>query len=464
MATFHRRKLCWLSVIALLLPVLSVLAQNKKYSLPSLTDSARRYLPALLEKKALLQAADASVTDTRHSFLPKLKFSEQINIGSDNSLAGSYFTYGIIPSTSAGVRDENNLQAATGNIGVIYGEYELVNFGLNNAKVKNAEAYVNLQQADLQKEEYLLESSIARLYFTILKNQYRLSADQQNTERYKNIYTVIKALTASGIIAGADSSQARAELSKSIIVYNQTLGKVNQLKEQLSFLTGIPSTRLQIDTVGHDFTHIDLGLSYLGADTANNPLINYYKRYQDIFSATDRVIRKSYLPKILLSSSAWVRGSSIQYSDQYKSLTTGLGYQRFNYGAGIALTYDLFNGLYKKDKLAINRFRQQAATAQLQQQKLAIISASNQADQALLTAEANLRELPVELKAAESTFRQKLAQYKAGIISLIDLTNASFVLYRSQTDFIEILSDWYLAQVDKAIATGTLLQFINSIN
>jgi len=47
---------------------------------------------------------------------------------------------------------------------------------------------------------------------------------------------------------------------------------------------------------------------------------------------------------------------------------------------------------------------------------------------------------------------------------LVDLTNASFVLYRSQTDYIETISDWYLAQVDKAEATGNLVQFINSIN
>src|SRR5882672_7201477 len=128
MTTFDNRKLRWLLTVTLLLPAISVLAQNKKYSLQALADSARKYLPALLEKQALLKAADATVTDIRHSFLPKLKLSEQLNISSDNSLFGSYFGYGITPSTSAGVRDENNLQAAAGNIGILYGEYELVNF------------------------------------------------------------------------------------------------------------------------------------------------------------------------------------------------------------------------------------------------------------------------------------------------------------------------------------------------
>ncbi len=464
MTTFERSKLCCVPVILLMITVSSVSAQNKNYTLPALADSARKYLPSLMEKQALLQAANASVTDTKHSFLPKLKFSEQLNIGSDNSLAGSYFTYGITPSTSAGVRNENNLQPATGNIGVLYGEYELINFGLNNAKVKNAQAYAGLQQADLQREEYLVESSIARIYFSILKNQYRLGADQQNIDRYKELFTIIKALTQSGINAGVDSSLAKAELSKTIISYNQTLGRVNQLKEQLAFLTGIPSARLAVDTSGNDFMHASPAPVNFNSDTLNNPVLNYYSRFRDIFIATDKVIRKTYLPKILLSSAVWVRGSSIQFSDQYKSLSSGLGYQRFNYAAGIALTYDLFNSLYRKDKLRINRFQQQAAESRLQQQQLILNSALNQADQALLTIQSNLSELPVQLSAAESTYRQKLAQYRAGIISLIDLTNASFVLYRSQTDYIETISDWYLAQVDKAEATGNLVQFINSIN
>jgi len=445
-------------------PAVHLHAQDKKYSLHALTDSARSFAPSLLEKQSLLKAADATVRDTRNSFLPSLKLSEQVNLGTDNSLAGSYFTYGITPSTSAGVRSENDLQAATGNFGILSGQYELYNFGLKNAKVENAQSYAGLQRADLQREEYLITSSVARLYFTILKNEYRLSVDRQNIDRYKEIFTIISALTSSGINAGVDSSLAKAELSQTIISYNQTKGKINELLEQLSFFTGIPSSRLVIDTVGHDFIRSNPSPQLFNDDTINNPVLNYYLRYQDIFITTDKVIRKSCLPKILLNSAVWLRGSSIQYNDEYKSLATGLGYQRFNYVAGIALSYDLFNGVHRKDKLIINRYQQQAARAQLQQQKSLLSSVSNQADQSLLTIQANLQELPVQLSAAEATYRQKLAQYKAGIISLIDLTNASFVFYRSQIDFIEARSDWYLAQVDKAEATGNLFQFINSIN
>ena len=86
---------------ALLVPA-SVFSQVPFQTLASLANSADRYLPRLLQKRAELNSASANVIDTKHQFLPALRFNDQVNIGSDNSIAGSYFPYGIIPSTSAG--------------------------------------------------------------------------------------------------------------------------------------------------------------------------------------------------------------------------------------------------------------------------------------------------------------------------------------------------------------------------
>jgi outer membrane protein TolC len=462
MASFFKRKCCCTLGILLLVSPLSVWAQ-KKYNLSSLVDSANNHFPILMQKRALIGAAHATITDVRHSFLPQFKLSDQLNLGTDNSIAGSYLPLGITPSSSAGVRSDNNYQLATGNIAVLYGEYELVNFGLRNAQLNNAKAYAVLQESDLQKEQYLLELNVARLYFTILKNQSRLNADQQNIERYQNIFNVIHALAASGIKPGSDSSLAKAELSKTRISYNQTVGAINQLKQQLAYFTGIAASDLNIDTLINSSIYSMPVSGDHSIDSLSNPLLTYYMKKKETFLTNKKVISKSYLPKILLAGSTWARGSSIQYNDNYQPLTDGFGYQRFNYAVGLAITYNLFNGIYKRDKLAINRFQLQASDYELQQQTQALNSSFLQAENALQTAGANLLEIPIQLQSAEDTYNQKMAQYKAGIISLIDLTNASFVLYRSQSDFIETRNDWYLAQIDKAAAKGNLIQFIQTL-
>ncbi len=462
MKTFHSGKRIGVTAFFLLLSVSFTFAQ-KHFSLQQLISASLQYQPVLKQKQALLNSTKAIVTDVKHSFLPQIRAGEQVNIGSDNSLAGGYFTFGITPSASAGVRASNNAQAATGNLAVLYSEYELVNFGLNTAKLNNANAYVGLQQADVDREQYLLQLDIARLYFNLLRQQYRLGADKQNTDRAQQIFTVIQALTSSGINPGADSSLAKAELSKTIISYNQTLGRINQLKEQLSLVTGIAATDMIIDTLSGTAYTVVPSLPAVPADSLHNPLLDYFSRKKEIYASTDNLIRKLYGPRILLAASTWARGSSIQYNDNYKSLGTGIGYQRFNYMAGIAFTYNLFNGLYKKDKLAINRYQLEASGYELQQQQLSLQAAIRQADNTIDIIRGNLQQLTVQLQSAQVTYEQKTAQYKAGLISLIDLTNASFVLYRSQTDFIETTSEWYLALLDKAAASGQLVSFIQTI-
>lgn len=438
-------------------------AQPKNYSLAELMDSARKFLPAFQEKDALIHASEAQLTDTRHSFLPKAKVAEQVNIGSDNSLAGPYFSYGIIPSVSAGVRADNKLQAATGNMAILYSEYELYNFGLNKSRLDNAHSLIELRKAEKQQLEYTTMINLARSYFNLQRTLHQLLLDQQNVHRYEQIYSVIQALTISGIKPGSDSLLAGAELARARINVNLSQGKVNEWKEKISFYCGIAASQLDITASLEVYKQQQVFNYSNSIDSVHHPLLSVNNRYIDWLNSNNPVIRKSYLPRLMLTGATWLRGSSIGFGDQYKSLPAGLGYQRFNYALGVGLVYDLFNGLYKKDKLRINHYLEVAGESSRQQQLLMLQSASRQADQLLASTQASLNEIPGLLKAANGTYEQKLAQYKAGIISLVDLTNAAFVLYRSQTDYIQMMTDWYLAQLDKSAATGQLNNFISTI-
>ena len=448
--------------ILILYPIL-VLPQSKVYSLNELVDSAMHYLPLFKQKQAVVNSYQSSVIDVRHSYLPQLKINDQVNVGTDNSIAGAYLPLGVNPSVSAGVRDANIYQPASGNIAVLHSEYELADFGQKNAAINYAEANVRAEEADLQRLLYEAKIEIARLYFNLLKQEYRLNTDSENINRYQNIYSVIKALALSGIRPGSDTSLSRAELSKAIITYNQTLGGVNSLRQQIAYWCGIDATRIQADTSALHSSQ-DYGAAInVPIDTIHHPFIDFYVKQEQVLLSNEKLISRSYLPKVLLAASSWARGSSIQYDDQFKSVSTGFGYQRFNYMAGIAVTYDLFNGIHKRDKLATSHFQTLASDYALHQEELTLNNASLQADRALETAANNLKEMPIQLQSAKDVYGQKIAQYKAGLINLIDLTNASFVLYRSQIDYIETFSDWYLAMLDKASATGTLDSFIQSI-
>ncbi|HEY4109951.1 TolC family protein [Puia sp.] len=465
MSTFCTGKFRRAIGLFLLMPSLSLFAQQRKYSLRDFIDSAQRHLPVLLQKQALVDAAKAGVTDARHAFLPTSYIGDEVTAGTDNSIPGSYISFGIIPSSSSGVRSSNLYQSAIGNIGFFYNQYELLDFGLKKATVHNAQAYLQVTQADRDREAYLIKWQVARLYLDILKSEFQLAIDQENTSRYDTVFTVIRAVTESGIKPGADSSLAKAELSKARTTYNQTLGGIRQLQQQLSYLSGIP-----VDEVGIDTSNTRTYLSGLNA-AANpaagagaNPLIDFFDKEKALYLQREQLVKKSYLPRVLINGVGWARGSSIDYTDNYKSsAASGLGYQRFNYLAGLTLEYDLFNIVHRRDKERIARNNALASDYGLQQEQLSLQNVGNKADEAIRTATRNLVEIPVQIGAAEDAFNQKTAQYKAGIINLVDLTNASFVLYRSQSDYVQTLSDWLLANLDKYSASGSLDQFIQSI-
>jgi outer membrane protein TolC len=462
MVSFRNGNRVAMVMITIFLSPVYVFSQKSFLTLSALNDSADHYLPRLLEKRALVNSASSYVTETRDQFLPAIRFNDQVNIGSDNSTAGSYFPYGIIPSTSSGVRAANDYQAVSGNLAILYGEYDLIDFGYKNARIDYAKSEQALSQSDLQREMYILHGRICRAYFNLMISEARMSVEKETVKRYDTIFTIINALTISGIKPGSDSSLAKAELSKSRITYNQINEQAKNYREEISYLTGVATDQIRTDSIlmliGKRKSTVPMQ-----ADTSVNPLIDYYANLSKVYVSNERLISKSYLPKISLTAASWARGSSIVYDDQYKSIPDGLGYQRFNYLAGISFQYDLFNGLHKKDRLKTFGFERQASELELKQQQISLASAARQAQNSIDITEKNLLELPIQYQAAIDTYNQKIAQYKAGIITLIDLTNAAFVLDRSLNDYAETTGSWYLAQLDKTLATGKLAGFIQSI-
>ena len=445
-------------IVFIVLPVCPLLAQRTTiYSLAGLVDSASRHLPLLLEKQALVESAKAGITEARHAYLPKLNVVEELSVGSANDLAGPFLPApGVLHSIAGSITGASNYKAVTGNLASLYGEYELVNFGLRGAKVKSATAFAGVQQADFEKERYLVKWQIARIYFGILRNRYQLAVDSADIGRYQAMYTVSRALTTTGVNAGVDSSLAKAGLSRTRINFNQVTGNLHRLQQQLAYLTGVENPEIKMDTSWR-------GGLMSGDSAAFNPLADYYAKQKLRFNSEEELARKSYLPKIMLGAGGWARGSSIQYNNVYKSAGEGFGYQRLNYLAGVGVTYDLFNGTHRKDRLSIINGQVKAADYALRQQQLELHNQEIQADESIRVAQQNLAELPVQMQAATDAYNQKLAQYKAGIINLVDLSNASFELFQAQSTYIETLNDWYVASLDKAATTGKLDQFIQSV-
>ena len=445
----------------------SCFAQTKQIiGLKLAIDSALYNYPELKAKLFQLASANASVTDAENQRLPSFKISDQLDLGTDNGVGGSYFPMGIIPSTSGGIRAGNIANAFSGNIGVAYLEHELFNFGLNGARIESANSLVNYSQADYEESSYLLRFHVAQMYFELLRYRLLVTTQQRNIDRYRVLYSYIKAYTSSGIKPDVDSSIAKAEISTAQIQFIQTAETYSKLKHEFMYYTGSKLDDFEIDTTIYYLpdSSINRLREIVSGDSVdnNNPIVAYYNNRWEYAVSQENLIEKSYLPKIYLVGSAWIRGSSINSKDVFGNITTGLDYSRYKNMAGLALTYNIIDVVHQKDKTAIQHFQSESMREEVLQEKSLLESQLKQANIAIQAALDRGTEIPLLLKAAQNVYAQKLAQYDAGLANLTDLTDASYLLFKAETDEAELLPFLLNTLLLKAVANNTLNIFISN--
>jgi len=463
---FRNKHFIVISILTFNICFLSFAQTGNKIGLKQAIDSAIKNYPELNAKQLEVKSANAAVRDAKDQRLPSLTVSDQVDLGTANGLGGSYFPMGIIPSTSGGISAENNSTVFSGNIGVAYLEDELYNFGLNHARIASAKSFADISKSDYDATSYSLQFQIAQLFFDMLKYRLLTNIQQKNIDRYNVLYKYIKAYTGSGIKAGVDSSVANAEVSKAKIGYIQTLEIYNKLKSEFIYYTGITNKNFEIDTGAYHLpdpfmNQLQLKVSPDSVSTSN-PILLFYNSQWEYAMSQEELIKKTYLPKLYLVGSFWMRGSSISPTDGYEDISTGLNYNRYNYMGGLALKYNLFDMVHRRDKVAIQYFHAEAVHEEMNQQKLILQNQLQQADIAIESVLEREREIPIQLQAAQNAFSQKLAQYNAGIANIAELTDASYLLYRAETDAVEIQSDLLNTLLLKAVANNTLNTFLSN--
>lgn len=432
-------------------------------SLKTLLNQVNEKAPSLLADSAAVNVKLAQATEVRNNWLPNFKLNYQADVGTNNNTAGPYFGFGIVPSNSSGVRAESNTSAALVNLGIAALDWEVYNFGAYGAQNKVAGSDVAVQQNQFQRSKYQLETYAIGGYLQLLWLQDNLKIQQRNIERNQQIDRSILSLTKSGVRPGVDTSIAQAELSKARLNYIELEDQFKQAQLQLSAISALPYQSIVPDSlVQAKLIQASIpGLS--SADTANHPLINYYRSVVQNSREREDLVRKQYNPKVLVEGAAWGRGSSIE-NDKFGALASGWGFDRDNYLVGVGISYNLFDLRRKQLKLRTQKTATDYAIKTLDEQKSLLELSINQADASLNTARERLLEIPNQLKAANAGYRQKLSLYKSGLTDIIELNAALNILYRAETDYAQARSTYMKALFQKAITGNQMGSVLNLLN
>lgn len=437
--------------------------QTDSVSLVNLLHNIQRRAPSIVADSLDVVLASDRLNELKLGRLPDVKVNYQVNLGTNNNLPGGFFGNGLVPTNSR-VRDESSTRTILTDLGVAAFNWEVYDFGGYRASVRVAESEIDLRERAFYQSKYnLLQLGLeGYLQLTLIAEMQRIQL--QNIIQNQEIRRTIRALAISGIKAGVDTSIAEAELSRARLTMLE-LGKQKRLlQSRLSFVSGIAPEYIVGDTLLEDMMIQKYSL-FAGVQdkSAEHPTLQYYRALEQNSLQKELLIRKNTMPYINVQAAAWGRGASLSVENEYRPFNHGLGFERFNYLAGIGITYSLTD----LRRTAISLRTQQTSTLQARQRtrESAIQLESEIAEAAieLTTAYDRLLEIPNQLEAARAAYRQKLSLYRNGLTNIVELNTALSVLYRAETDYAQARFSYCRFVFRKALLENQLDSVLNII-
>jgi outer membrane protein TolC len=436
---------------------------NKALSLPKALETAAANYGAVKAKELYTQAQQQEVKQVKREMIPALKLHEQLDYTTANSVPGSYFPYGIVVPVSGAIGSSNNYTPVYGSIGMAYVEWVPFSFGQYKARVDESRILLNLYSADAEQERFYNQIYVTQAYLDALVATRLKILQQKNLDRNLLVQKVVASAARSGLRPGVDTSFVNAEVARAILNVLEAEKNEAEQRRNLAQLMGITSADFQLDTATF-FLQLPAAQVTLASDVTANPVLKLFTARQNLSEAREKEIFRDYFPKISVLGVASGRGSGILYNGKYDdSFSGGVGMTRFNYGAGVACTFNILDYPRMRASQTAERYRTEAARTELEEKTLDLKNDLTLANEKLRISLDQIKQVPIQYQSASDFYRQKMAMYQNGLTTIIDLSQALYNLSRAEADNAIARDAVWKALLYRVSVTGDFSAFINSI-
>ncbi|MCX2430851.1 TolC family protein [Pedobacter sp. GR22-10] len=459
-----RKSLSYFAVSFLIF--LSLTAKAQKISLKEAVNTALTNYGTIKAKDNYANASKSSIQQAKREYLPNFSLSAQQDYGTINGQNGPQYGLGGLGAASSGpALDHQNWNAAFGALYLANINWDFFTFGRVSARINIAGATYQRDQNDLEQEKFQQEIRVSAAYLNLLAAKRLTRSQEKNLARaiiFKNT-AVIRAKN--GLIAGVDSSFAKAEVSSARIALTKARDVEQEQANKLGVLMGLSAVSYEVDTAS--ITRIPGNLLSDTSIKSSHPLLRFYQSRIAVSDQQVNYYRKLYYPTFSFFGVTQTRGSG--FSSAYllnqnaytSSYLDGIKPTRENYLIGIGMTWNLSALLKNHPQVRAQSFisaglkeEYEMADQQLRAQLLL-------AEAKLKNALENYREAPIQVKAASDAYLQKSTLYKNGLTTLVDLTQSLFTLNRAETDRDIAYTNVWQALLLKSAALGNYDIFIN---
>jgi len=435
-------------------------------SLKEAVNTALTNYDLLKAKGNYVHASEETVKQSKRDYLPNLSLSAQNDYGTINGQNGpSYGLGGLAVASSGPALDKQNWNAAFGSLYLANVNWDFFTFGRIKEKIKVAQTVLNRDKKDLEQERFQQEIRVSAAYLNLLAAQRLTLSQKRNLERALVFQNTAVLRAKNGLIAGVDSSLAKAEVSNARISLTKAKDLEQEQANKLGVLMGVTAVNFTIDTAS--ITRIP---AQYGADTlitSNHPVLKYYKNRVEVSNEQTNYYKRSYYPTFSLFGVMQGRGSGFSsgYAQNQTAFTQsyadGVNPTRGNYLFGVGMVWNLTSIARTHPQVRAQEYISRGLQDEYELVNKQLQAQLALSDTKLKNAIDNYKEAPIQVKAASDAYLQKSTLYKNGLTTMVDLTQALYTLNRAETDRDIAYNNVWQALLLKSAALGNYDLFIN---
>jgi outer membrane protein TolC len=446
------------------------LKAQEKLSLKDAVNIALKNYGIIKAKSNYLNASKESLKQTRRDYLPNFNLAAQQDFGTINGQNGPLTAAGGLSAASSGpALAQQNWNAAFGALYLSNINWDFYTFGKIRERIKVSEAVLKRDENDLKQEIFQHEIRVSAAYLNLLAAQRLTRSQQKNLDRaiaFKNNASV---RAANGLIAGVDSSLANAEVSSAKIALIKSFDLQQEQANQLSILIGVTATDFLLDTASLNHVPKSIMMKDTAVNLEAHPVIQYYKNRIEVSNQQAKYYGRLSYPTLSLIGVIQARGSGfrsdyVNNQNAYtQSYSEGVNPVRSNYLFGIGLSWNLTTILRNAPQVKAQRYLSSGLQNEYEQVDQQLHAQLLLAENKIRNAMDTYNEAPIQVAAASQAYLQKSTLYRNGLTTIVDITQALYVLNRAETDRDIAYTNVWQALLLKAAAEGDYSLFINEI-
>jgi outer membrane protein len=447
-----------LFTIVLLASLCCAAQPNPPQSLHQLLQLAETNYPLLKSKQFSMDAAQKAVEISKNSKMPTVDAAYQMNYSTYNNITGMAYPRLLIPIS--GPPSASNIYNGTfGSAASLLFNWQAITFGQRSAQIAQSEAGVKYATADAANEILQHKIKVADAYLDALTFIELEKLYQDNISRAATNLSTVNNLVTNGIKPGVDTALFSGEVSRARIDWLNI--KKNE-EQAIIVLKQLLATENNI--VINDSSYFSkLPIIVSTNDTGANPLLTLYNSSIDVEIAKRKSMAKTSLPTLDIWATTYARGSGIAYTGDVKN-ADGLGFQRFNYGAGLQLSIPLLQSVKIKPQLQQQDLLIKTGQEKLNEINLQLNKQLQTADNSLKYALAIVQESPALIRSANYAYTAMLSRYNSGLANQADVIAVQYNLLKAQTDYKTAYMAVWKTLLFKAAIKGDINLFLNQVN